>query len=264
MATTTTAIGINLPTRTVTLVPAGPDRNGLYGFVVKEFADGVYSDDGVDTDTSGLLIAHDILDHAVSAGKTLVATEDELWAVGCAYWMRRSYGDITDDGIAGDVDSVLRDWIWRDEQITRPETPSDEAMEVIADCLREPVDRYMLDEIDDMIEHSKRSREEMLEAIDLALLHLGRGYDAAMEYYADDYLATTMFQQILSKVKDASDALDFEFLTESNRGLPPDLGYRLELTLEFDRTRVTSVFHDPDYDEIFGEEEEDEAELELA
>lgn len=249
----------NLGKEEIVILPAGPDHFGEYGYVLADHVHLVDDiEDGVNVDVSGRLLAHDIIEHAVSKGKTLDGFEDELWAVGAAWWVRGTFGDVTYKGIASDAQRILRDAIMAEHQFSEPDEVEFFAQEAMDNAIKEELERLVESEMGDLTEEG-HTEEEIRSLTPVILGHLACGYQAADKRYGDDYKAHVMFKAIQDEIAGHAGRHIPEEEVSFNQEFGTGLGYRLVLTIDYENMEVRGIYHEPEFDEEPEFEEEDEA-----
>lgn len=262
----------------IELVPAGPDHNGLYGLVLKEHAhlvgEGLYGS-GVDVDLNGRLLAHDILDHAASKGKKLLGYEDELWAIGCAFWMRGTYGSITAEGIASDAFDLMQKFFNAGKIISMPDSIPEDGLEAINADIRGMIEVYTEDdslsdygldrmtalmEYDPVFAHLDQvtGSDVIKEMVDRIVAHIACGYTAGMNLYGDDSHAFELFELIKNALADNAKRSIFEEEVISSRYMDGGFVYRLKIDYQYLNVELEKDDPEDYWDELMDEENEEE------
>jgi hypothetical protein len=212
------------------LVPAGPDDSGLYGLVLKEHAHLI--DRGVNVDIKGELLPHDILEHAVSKGKKLIGYEDELQAIGCAFWIRGVYGKVTAEGIASEVHHFLEIIIDNDITISMPESVSDEIIDVIKP-IKKHLEFYMQGE------YTEESDKELANRM---LAHIALGYSEGLKMYEDDSHTFELYNIIQNVLKENAKENNFEEDVMNSSYMEGSIIYKLHIDYQYLNVKLEKIY----------------------
>lgn len=215
--------GLLLPEpMTVRLVVAGPDQREACGFVLSDQKFAVRPYDGVNTDQTGRTIAHDIMDHGISQGQTLLDEEDELWAVGAAFWMCGPNGTYGAPGLSADLTNTILGAEGMRRAVFGPDmAPPAYAVKAI-DVVRDECLKNFEQELEGYYDHCDSGEftyEDFLYMAKGGLDHIAWGYHAAREFYQDVQMAFTVRTGIENEVKRLAESHDFESEADWNRGL---------------------------------------------